>query len=53
MNGKVFNIDEAIQGVNVPPLHPNCRSTVAAYFPPKDYTVTIETEEELKRFGLL
>ena len=28
MNGKVFNIEDAKVGENVPPLHPNCRSTI-------------------------
>lgn len=30
LNGKVFRLDEAKVGVNYPPLHPNCRSTVLA-----------------------
>ncbi len=25
---KVIDIDKAVQGVNVPPMHPNCRSTI-------------------------
>lgn len=29
-NGKVFRMDEAQVGLNYPPLHPNCRSTVLA-----------------------
>lgn len=28
MDGKVINIDDLVVGVNCPPLHPNCRSTV-------------------------
>ena len=52
-NGKIFNVADGIQGVNIPALHPNCRSTVAAYFEPKDYTVIIEDEEELKRLGII
>ena len=28
LDGKVFKLDEAQAGVNLPPLHPNCRSTV-------------------------
>lgn len=27
MDGKIFNIDEAVVGVNLPPFHPNCRCT--------------------------
>lgn len=26
-DGKVYNIEDAVVGVNYPPLHPNCRST--------------------------
>lgn len=29
-NGKIFKMNEASVGVNYPPLHPNCRSTVLA-----------------------
>lgn len=27
LDGEVFRLDEAVPGVNFPPLHPNCRST--------------------------
>lgn len=30
LNGKVFELNKASVGVNYPPLHPNCRSTVLA-----------------------
>lgn len=32
MDGKVFRLSEKEVGVNYPPLHPNCRSTVVPYF---------------------
>jgi SPP1 gp7 family putative phage head morphogenesis protein len=32
MDGKVFRLSEKEVGVNFPPLHPNCRSTVVPYF---------------------
>lgn len=32
MDGKVFKLSDAKEGVNYPPLHPNCRSTTIAYF---------------------
>ncbi len=32
MDGKTFKMTEAEAGLNVPPLHPNCRSTIAAAF---------------------
>ena len=28
LNGKVFKMKDAVVGENVPPLHPNCRSTI-------------------------
>ena len=33
MKDKVYRMDEAEIGVNVPPLHPNCRSTIVPYIP--------------------
>ncbi len=32
MDGKIFNVKDGIPGDNVPPLHPNCRSTIVPYF---------------------
>ncbi|MEZ0537870.1 minor capsid protein [Caldicellulosiruptoraceae bacterium PP1] len=32
MDGKVFKLTEAMVGINFPPLHPHCRSTVVPYF---------------------
>ena len=31
MDGKIFNVKDGIPGDNVPPLHPNCRSTIVPY----------------------
>lgn len=28
--GKIFRMDEAVEGVNLPPFHPNCRCTILA-----------------------
>lgn len=33
MEDKVYHIKDASIGVNVPPLHPNCRSTIIPYIP--------------------
>lgn len=30
-DGKRYKVEEAISGENLPPLHPNCRSTIRAY----------------------
>lgn len=32
LDGKVFHIKDAKVGVNYPPMHPHCRSTVVAWF---------------------
>jgi SPP1 gp7 family putative phage head morphogenesis protein len=31
-NGNVVSANKAVVGTNIPPLHPNCRSTIAVYF---------------------
>lgn len=36
MDGKVFRLSEKQVGINYPPLHPNCRSTVVPYFDDED-----------------
>ena len=38
MDGRVFNVDEAKQGVNMPPLHPYCRSTTIGVYDYNIYT---------------
>lgn len=32
LNGQVFNVEDAVAGVNFPPIHPNCLCTVVATF---------------------
>lgn len=32
MDGKIFDVKDGMPGDNVPPLHPNCRSTIVPYF---------------------
>ena len=32
LDGKVFKVDEAEIGINMPPMHPSCRSTIMPYF---------------------
>ncbi len=31
LDGKHFDVEEAASGVNLPPMHPNCRCTIAAF----------------------
>lgn len=39
-DGKVYRLDEKVIGINAPPFHPNCRTTIMAWFD--------DTEEELR-----
>lgn len=32
LDGKVFNVKDAVTGLNYPPMHVNCRSTTVAHF---------------------
>lgn len=32
MDGKIFDVKNGLPGENIPPLHPNCRSTIVPYF---------------------
>lgn len=32
MDSKIFNVKDGLPGENIPPLHPNCRSTIVPYF---------------------
>jgi len=36
LDGQIFDVSNAVEGLNFPPMHPNCRSTTIAYFPEKD-----------------
>ena len=33
LDGQIFNVKDAQAGLNMPPMHPNCRSTTVAEFP--------------------
>ncbi|MCD3211809.1 minor capsid protein [Clostridium botulinum C/D] len=36
MDGKIFNLKDKSIGLNAPPFHPNCRTTIMPYFLDKD-----------------
>ena len=36
LDGKIFRVIDAAIGINQPPLHPNCRSTIIPWFPPDE-----------------
>lgn len=54
-NGRVFDMKEASMGDTLPPMHPFCRCSVAAYFDmdeEEDLGYNIDIPEELKDFNL-
>jgi SPP1 gp7 family putative phage head morphogenesis protein len=38
LDGQIFKLSEAQTGVNVPPLHPHCRSTTIPYFEEDEFS---------------
>lgn len=44
LDGKVFNVKDAKAGVNLPAMHPNCRSTTISYF--DDYEPTVRAARD-------
>lgn len=46
LNEKHFDIDKMMPGENAPPMHPNCRCSVAAYMDSEEYEEWIETYKE-------
>ena len=40
LDGKIFNVSDAKDHVNLPPMHPSCRSTTVAYFPGDKFKVS-------------
>lgn len=46
LNEKHFDIDKMMPGDNAPPMHPNCRCSVAAYMDSEEYEAWIETYKE-------
>lgn len=55
LNGKHFDVDKMMPGENAPPMHPNCRCSVAAYEDSEDYNAWLDfldqggTTEEYER----
>ncbi len=48
LNGEVFSVEDTKAGVNVPPLHPNCRSDIEEIREPENEDVkTSEDAEEM------
>lgn len=52
MDGKHFPIDEAMPGVNYPPMHPRCRSTTITYRENKDGKTRTARSEDGKSYDV-
>lgn len=46
LDEKHFDVDKMMPGENAPPMHPNCRCSVAAYMDSEEYEAWIETYKE-------
>lgn len=46
LDEKHFDINKMMPGENAPPMHPNCRCSVAAYIDSEEYEAWIETYKE-------
>lgn len=57
MNGRTFKIEDGRIGVNLPPLHPNCRCSVASHIDDDEFINWLEdhgvelTDDDLKAMG--
>lgn len=49
LNGRVFKLREVQEGVNYPPMHPNCRSTTVPYFEPDDIDKMFDEAQRVAR----
>lgn len=50
LDGKVFDIKDAVPGKNYPPMHPNCRSTTVCHFADDKVTSRIAKDESGKYY---
>ena len=49
LDGQVFELKEAQEGVNYPPTHPNCRSTTIPYFEPDEIDKMFDEAQRVAR----
>lgn len=49
LDGEVFDVKEAQEGVNYPPMHPNCRSTTIPYFEPDEIDKMFDEAQRVAR----
>ena len=48
LNGKVFKVKDMKVGENAPPMHPNCRCSIAAYMDPDEFEQWMNTQRKNK-----
>ncbi|MDD3123560.1 MAG: minor capsid protein [Candidatus Izemoplasmatales bacterium] len=48
MDGKIFDLKEGKVGINLPPLHPHCRSTTIPYFEDNEIEDRVARDEDGK-----
>jgi NAD+--asparagine ADP-ribosyltransferase len=48
LNGKIFRVADAIEGVNYPAMHVNCRSTTTIVFPNEAKEEKVYTSEDAR-----
>lgn len=46
LDGKHFEVDKANAGVNMPPMHPNCRCSTSAYMDDEEYEAWINSYKD-------
>lgn len=49
LDGQVFDVKEAQEGINYPPMHPNCRSSTSPYFEPDDIDKMFDEAQRVAR----
>lgn len=49
LDGQVFDVKEAQEGINYPPMHPNCRSSTIPYFEPDDIDKMFDEAQRVAR----
>lgn len=46
IDGKHFDVDKANAGVNMPPMHPNCRCSTSAYMDDDEYNAWLDSYKD-------
>lgn len=49
LDGEIFDVKDAEEGINYPPMHPNCRSSTIPYFEPDDIDKMFEEAQRVAR----